>query len=153
MTGITLFFISGNFLHFNCALWLWHTGTLSCTRTWSWCSIRTLPGVSFIPLSFVHLWSLSFKYLYWIILQIWGWTPRIHKRCSRLSSDFLRRPQKFAFWRLPSKRQNHEEDCANFCGLLRKAELYKPKAVSFIGYQFCPPWHEIQQLDTTWYIV
>ena len=23
-----------------------------------------------------------------------------------------------------SKRQNHEEDYANFCGLLRKAELY-----------------------------
>ena len=25
---------------------------------------------------------------------------------------------------LNSKRQNHEEDCTNFCGLLRKAELY-----------------------------
>ena len=22
-------------------------------------------------------------------------------------------------------RQNHKEDCANFCGLLRKAELYQ----------------------------
>ena len=29
------------------------------------------------------------------------------------------------FWNLLSKRQNHEEDCANFCGLLRKAELYQ----------------------------
>ena len=27
------------------------------------------------------------------------------------------------FWRLLSKCQNHEEDYANFCGLLRKAEL------------------------------
>ena len=25
------------------------------------------------------------------------------------------------------KRQNHEEDCANFCGLLKKAELYIPE--------------------------
>ena len=44
---------------------------------------------------------------------------------------FLRRQQKFAklspwFWHLFSKRQtqNHEDDCANFCGLLRKPELY-----------------------------
>ena len=41
----------------------------------------------------------------------------------------MRRPQKFAqsaspFWRLLSKCQNHEADPANFCGLLRKAELY-----------------------------
>ena len=28
------------------------------------------------------------------------------------------------FWRLLSKCQNHEAECANFCGLLRKAELY-----------------------------
>ena len=28
------------------------------------------------------------------------------------------------FWRLLSKCQNHKTDCANFCGLLRKAELY-----------------------------
>ena len=27
------------------------------------------------------------------------------------------------FWNLLGKRQNHEDDCANFCGLLRKAEL------------------------------
>ena len=26
---------------------------------------------------------------------------------------------------LLNKRQNHEEDCANFCGLLRKAKLYE----------------------------
>ena len=26
---------------------------------------------------------------------------------------------------LLSKRQNHKDDCANFCGLLRKAELYR----------------------------
>ena len=45
---------------------------------------------------------------------------------------FLRRPQNFAqssswFWNLLSKHENHEEDCANFCGLLRKAELYFDK--------------------------
>ena len=28
---------------------------------------------------------------------------------------------------LLSKRQNHEEDCTNLCGLLRKAELYEEK--------------------------
>ena len=28
------------------------------------------------------------------------------------------------FWNLLSKRQNHKDDCANFCGLLIKAELY-----------------------------
>ena len=44
------------------------------------------------------------------------------------SSAFLRWPQKFPlsalwFWRLLSKCQNHKADCANFCGLLRKAEL------------------------------
>ena len=27
-----------------------------------------------------------------------------------------------------SKRQNHKDDCANFCGLLRKAELYNKKS-------------------------
>ena len=26
--------------------------------------------------------------------------------------------------RTVSKCQNHEEDCTNFCGLVRKAELY-----------------------------
>ena len=31
--------------------------------------------------------------------------------------------QKAMVWTF-SKRPNHEEDCANFCGLLRKAELY-----------------------------
>ena len=41
----------------------------------------------------------------------------------------MRRPQNFAqssswFWRLLSKCQNHKDDCANFWGLLKKAELY-----------------------------
>ena len=31
------------------------------------------------------------------------------------------------FWNLLSKHQNHKEDCAHFCGFLRKAELYKKK--------------------------
>ena len=44
-------------------------------------------------------------------------------------SAFLRRPQKLAqyswgFGHLLSKRPNHKDDCANFCGLFRKAELY-----------------------------
>ena len=52
------------------------------------------------------------------------------------SSAFLRRLQKFAqssswFWRLLSKFQNHQEDCANFWGLLRKAELYWFKCTFF----------------------
>ena len=29
-----------------------------------------------------------------------------------------------------SKRHNHKDECANFCGLLRKAELYVPFQVS-----------------------
>ena len=45
-----------------------------------------------------------------------------------LNSAFLRTQQKFPpsslrFSRLISKRQNHREDGANFCGLCRKAEL------------------------------
>ena len=31
---------------------------------------------------------------------------------------------------LCSKRQNHKADCTNFCGFLRKAELYKPQLLS-----------------------
>ena len=47
------------------------------------------------------------------------------KKTQIKSSAFLRKLQIFAhFWHLLSKHQNHEEDCANFCGLLRKAELY-----------------------------
>ena len=47
----------------------------------------------------------------------------------KLTTAFLRRQQKFAqssswFGYLLSKRPNKEEDFANFCGLLRKAELY-----------------------------
>ena len=43
--------------------------------------------------------------------------------------NFLRRLQKWAqlslwFWNLHIKHQNHKGDCAHFCGLLRKAELY-----------------------------
>ena len=30
----------------------------------------------------------------------------------------------FMVLNLLSKRQNHKDDCAHFCGLLRKAELY-----------------------------
>ena len=30
-------------------------------------------------------------------------------------------------WRLTSKFQNHKDDCAHFCGLPGKAELYKIK--------------------------
>ena len=46
------------------------------------------------------------------------------------SSDFLRRPQKFEkssswFGHLLNERPNHEEDSANICGFLRKAELYE----------------------------
>ena len=53
-------------------------------------------------------------------------TPKSLKK----SSAFLRRPQKCAqsslgFWNLLSKRQNHEDDCPNFYGLFRKAELYE----------------------------
>ena len=38
----------------------------------------------------------------------------VHKKCAQSA---------LWFWNLLSKRQNHEDDCANFCGLLRKAEL------------------------------
>jgi hypothetical protein len=33
-----------------------------------------------------------------------------------------------------SKHQNHEEDSANFCGLLRKAELYLDKVDNIYGW-------------------
>ena len=36
----------------------------------------------------------------------------------------MRRSRKFAQSNLLSKCQNHKADCANFCGLLIKAELY-----------------------------
>ena len=32
-------------------------------------------------------------------------------------------PYGFEIYLVNSKRQNHKDDCANFCGLLRKAEL------------------------------
>ena len=44
------------------------------------------------------------------------------------SSAFMRRPQKFAP-RLQSKCQNHKEDGANFCGLLRQAELLESRGL------------------------
>ena len=58
-------------------------------------------------------------------------------------SAFLRRPQKIAqfssswFWQFFKKRQNHEEDCANFWGLLRKAELYVHKSFLWDGFCLC----------------
>ena len=38
---------------------------------------------------------------------------------------------KFSFSEKASKCQNREEDCTNFCGLLRKAELYCVKPFYF----------------------
>ena len=38
--------------------------------------------------------------------------------------DFVSKSQEICIYKVQlSKRQNHEEDCANFCGLLRKAEF------------------------------
>ena len=39
-------------------------------------------------------------------------------------------PTLLMIWRLLSICQNHREDCANFCGLLRKAELY----ITYFGF-------------------
>ena len=36
-----------------------------------------------------------------------------------------------------SKCQNHEEDCTNFCGLLRKAELYKLYKTEEVFFILC----------------
>ena len=47
------------------------------------------------------------------------------------------------FWHLLCKRQNHKADSTNFCGLLRKAELYnrdsrRSKKLGFIMHnEFC----------------
>ena len=53
------------------------------------------------------------------------------------SSAFLRRPQTLTqssllFWRLLNKCQNHKENHANFCGLLRKAELYQKQRYGYL---------------------
>ena len=40
------------------------------------------------------------------------------------------RPHRFDIY-----HQNHEDDCANFCGLLRKAELYFIGVAFKVGYQ------------------
>ena len=63
------------------------------------------------------------------------WSQKLKKNAhfltnskSRIFSDFV-----FVFKVQLSKRPNHEEDCANFCGLLRKAELYIEE------YQFKKP--------------
>ena len=39
------------------------------------------------------------------------------------------------FWRLLSRCQSHEEDCANFCDLLRKANLYTNTSLTTDSYQ------------------
>ena len=45
---------------------------------------------------------------------------------------FLRRPQKFvqSSWFALSKRANYEEDCPNFCGLLKKADVVYERPLS-----------------------
>ena len=42
-----------------------------------------------------------------------------------LNSNNFHCQVKFSFSDLLIKCQNHEDDCANFCGLLRKAALYQ----------------------------
>ena len=48
----------------------------------------------------------------------------------------------FGFWNLLSKRQNHKDDFANSCGLLRKAEFYFTKIMGQVPSLppiFCRP--------------
>ena len=60
---------------------------------------------------------------------------------SKMNKAILRRPRNFAqsslwFGRLLRKCPNHVEDCANFCGLLRKAELCQiPLVFSSLNFQ------------------
>ena len=41
------------------------------------------------------------------------------------------------YWRLLGKFQNHEEDCANLCGLLRKAEFYNWMPNLKLNFNYC----------------
>ena len=65
-------------------------------------------------------------------------TKEIFTRKVPLKFSFSEKATKFAqsslwFWRLLSKCQNHKDDCTNFCGLLRKAELYQARVSFFFG--------------------
>ena len=58
-----------------------------------------------------------------------SYLKNVLKRLIWSNKAFIRRPQKIApssslFWCLLSKCQNHTEDGATSCGLLKKAELY-----------------------------
>ena len=65
------------------------------------------------------------------------------KKCQFIIATLIKSRLKFSFtekaikiWEiflLISRRQNHEKDCSNFCGLLRKAELYL-RQVRHSGY-------------------
>ena len=96
--------------------------------------------ITMVPIKYVKI--------NWIILELRGqdckvqnfWEVHIFFQKSRNSfwtrrvssikvPAFLRGPKKIAtsflwFWHLISKHQNHKENGANFCGLLRKVELY-----------------------------
>ena len=65
-----------------------------------------------------------------------------------LKFSFSEKATKFAqssswFWRLLSKCQNHEDDCANSCGLLRKVELYIEKIMGKV-------WSKLTQNGRKW---
>ena len=67
-------------------------------------------------------------------------TKEIFTRKVPLKFSFSEKATKFAqsslwFWRLLSKCQNHKDDCTNFCGLLRKAELYLARSFLAFLYQ------------------
>ena len=51
-------------------------------------------------------------------------TERLSKGCLEIVPNLIQRASNLLT--LLSKCQNHEEDCAHFCYLLRKAELYVP---------------------------
>ena len=86
---------------------------------------------------------MLYKQRFWVKFSFSEKATKIWAICLMVLTftAFLRRPQKIVqsalwFWRLLSKCQNHEEDFANFCGLLRKAELYVPVATWFSKKKF-----------------
>ena len=83
--------------------WVFWFSTLFCSLFWKWCTTKWF---------FVKLWCHIQTYYGFV----WSSAFSRSRQKSGQSSSW--------FWHLLSKRQNHEEDRPDFCGLLGKAELY-----------------------------
>ena len=92
-----------------------------------WCPAEVLCFFFLFPFC-KYLWGPYCHALLWSLftLKLFFWKSSCNWY---IKFSFSEKATKFAkssswFWHLLSKRQNHEDDFANFCGLLRKAELY-----------------------------